>query len=150
MRHLKLLVNNSLIFLIIAYFDLAIEASIPQIAIRPEHYNITLQQGSVDNILFYGRSHIFIRVYQPTLNIKLHAQQPQVTVLTFDLRKIDSLKEQKWKTYVNDKKNHIINYHFIEELLPGHYLLLVEFHTIIDNAGESLFKTSYTNAENET
>jgi len=150
MRHLKLLLNNSLIFLIIAYFNLAIEASVLQIAVRPEYYNITLHQLSFENILFYGRSHIFIKVYQPTLNIKLHAQQPQVTVLTFHLSEINSLNEQIWKMYDYDKENHILNYHFFDELLPGHYLLLVEFHTIMDKAAESLFKISYTNAGNET
>jgi len=150
MKHLKLLVINSLIFLITAYFGLAVEASVSQIAIRPEHYNITLfQQGSFDDNLFYGRSHIFIKVSQPTLNIKLHAQ-PQITVLTFHLSEINSLKEQKWKKFVYNKTNHILNYHFIDELLPGHYLLLVDFYTnLIDNTGEDLFKTSYTNVGNE-
>jgi len=66
------------------------------------------------------------------------------------LSEINSLKEQKWKKFVYNKTSHILNYHFIDELLPGYYLVLVEFYTnLINNTGEGLFKTSYTNIGNE-
>jgi len=149
MEYIKLFLNKSLIFFIIEYFDLAVKASVSQIAIRPEHYNISLNKRSLNDTLFTGKCHIFIKIYQPTLNIRLHAQQPQVTILTFHLREINSLREQKWKKNVYDNKSHILDYYFINQLSPGDYLLQVEFYTIIDNAGESLFKT-YTNAGNET
>jgi len=150
MEYLKLFLNKSLIFFIIEYFGLAIKASLLD-TIRPEHYNISLNQRSLDDTLFTGRCHIFIKIYQPTLNIRLHAQQPQVTVLTFHLSEINSSKEQKWKEKVYDNKSHILDYSFIDWLSPGNYLLQMEFYTIIDNAGESLFKTSYINGiENET
>jgi len=66
------------------------------------------------------------------------------------LNEINSSREQKWKEKVYDNESHILDYYFIDRLSPGDYLLQTEFYTIIDNAGESLFKTSYTNAENET
>jgi len=149
MEYLKLFLNKSLILFIIEYFGLAVKASLLS-TIKPEHYNISLQQRSLDDISFTGTCHIFIKIYQPTLNIRLHAQKPQVTVLIFHLSEIISLKEQKWKKYVYDNKSHILDYYFINKLLPGDYLLEMAFYTIIDNTGENLFKISYTNAGNET
>jgi len=149
MKYLKLFLNKSLIFFIIEYFGLAVETSLLN-TIRPEHYNISINQESLDDNLFTGTCHIFINISQPTLNIRLHAQQPQVKVLTFHLIKLNSLREQKWNIKVYDKINHILDYYFIDYLLPGDYLLQMEFYTIIDNAGESLFKTPYINAGNKT
>jgi len=141
MEYFKLFLNKSLIFFIIEYLGLVVKASL-LVTIRPKHYNISINQVSLDDTLFIGKCHIFITIDQPTLNIRLHAQQPQVTVLTFQLTKINSLRKQ-------NNKSHILDYYFINELLPGDYLLQMKFNTIID-AGENLFKTSYTNAGNET
>jgi len=149
MKYLKLYLNKNLILFIIEYFGLAVKASLLN-TIMPEHYNISLYQESHDDILFTGRCHIFITIYQPTLNIRLHAQEPQVTIFNFNLIELNSLTKQKLKKEVYDKKSHILDYYFIDPLLPGDYLLQMEFITIIDNAEESLFKTSYTNAENKT
>jgi len=148
MKYLKLFLNKSLIFFIIEYFGLAIKASL-LVTIKPEHYNISLNQKSLDDPLITGRCYIFIKIYQPTLNIRLHAQQPQVTVLTFHLSEINSLREEIWKKKVYDDKSHILDYYFIDRLSPGVYLLQMDFYTIIDNVGENLFKT-YTYAENRT
>jgi len=148
MEYLKLFLNKSLIFFMIEYFGLVVKASL-LVTIKPEHYNISLQQESFDDILFTGTCHIFIKIYQPTLNIRLHVQQPPVTVFTFDLTKLNSLRKQKWKKKVHDDKSHILDYYFIDQLLPGDYLLQMEFVTIIHKAEESLFNI-YTNARNET
>jgi len=146
MKYLKLFLNKSLIFFFIEYFGLAVETSLLS-SIRQEHYNISIK--SLDNN-FTGICHIFINISQPTLNIKLHAQQPQVTILTLNLTKLNTLRETKWNVNVYENINHTLNYYFTDYLLPGDYLLQIEFCTIINNAGESLFKIPYTNARNET
>jgi len=148
MEYLKLFLNKNLIsFIIDIYFGLTVKASLLN-TLRPEHYNISINQQSFDVNLFTGICHIFIDIYQPTLNIRLHAQLPQVKVLTFHLTKLNSLREQIWMKKVYDNKSHILDFSFYDQLLPGNYLLQMEFKTIIDN-DESLFKTSYTNAGNE-
>jgi len=149
MKYLKLFLNKNLIFFIIEYFGLAVKASL--LTVIPEHYNISLYQKSHDDTLITGKCHIFITIYQPTLNIRLHAQQPQVTVLNIDLTKLNTSRKEKLKKVMYDIKSHILDYYFIDQLLPGDYLLQMEFITIIDDTGESLFKTFfYTNAGIET
>jgi len=148
MKYLKLFLNISLIFFIIEYFGLAVKAL--SVNIKPEHYNISLNQRSLNDTLFTGKCHIFIKIYQPTLNIRFHAQEPRVSIMNLDLIKLNSLKKQKWTRYVYDNKSHIVDFYFIDWILPGAYLLQIEFFTIIDNDEESVFKISYTHAENET
>jgi len=62
MEYLKLFLNKSLIFFIIEYFGLAVKVSL-LVTIRSEHYNISLNQRSLDDNLFTGTCHIFIKIY---------------------------------------------------------------------------------------
>jgi len=48
-------------------------------------------------------------------------------------------------TYYNE--NHIFDVVFADELIPGHYILRLNFTTYLNSDGKGLFKTNYSNEE---
>jgi len=109
--------------------------------IIPKHYDIYLRQARDDNKFFVGECQVHIRIDRPTQNIYLHAQSPQIKVLSFVLN-----NTVKSKNYTYNNESHIFDIYFIDILSIGYYILKVEYNVNPDNDG-GLFTTSFIDKE---
>jgi len=122
--------------------------------ITPYHYRIRIEflpPYIVEITHFYGICHIYIKINQPTHNISLHAQKPQIKINDAVLKNNALSKEEpvylpQNKTYHNE--SHILVFHFSEEIPSGDYYFFMTFTgSLKDN--KSIYKYSYINsAEN--
>jgi len=153
MKVLKLLLISGTtlpyaLYIVCVYLINFVESSTTHLPnyIIPKHYNIYLRQG---NKFFSGSCQIFIRIDRPTQNIYLHAQSPQIEIESFVLKNMNSSSIHKPRNYTYNNESHIIDLYFIDILPIANYILTVLFITNLDNTGEDLFKTTYTNKKGE-
>jgi len=107
--------------------------------IIPKHYDIYLYQGIVDSEFFAGENEIHLQIDRPTQHIYLHAQSPQIEVLSFVLNNIIIPDN-----YTYNNENNIFDIYFIDILSIGYYILKVEYYVNPDNDA-GLFTISYIN-----
>jgi len=144
MEFLKLLLTNGITFPYAFYtvcvYLTFVESNTTHLPnyIIPKHYDIYLYQATVNNDFFTGESQVLIQIDRPTQNIYLHAQSPQIEVLSFVLN-----NTVKPKNYTYNNKSHIFDIYFIDILSIGYYTLKVEYYVNPDNDG-GLFTISFT------
>jgi len=145
MTLLQLLLSSGFIFLnILTTFESNLTLDGLPDYIIPNHYNILLYQ---ERNFFNGTCYIFITIDRPTRNIGFHAQK-HLEINDYVLTKINSLNFYTPKNWIYYNKNHIFYLVFADELIPGHYILRLNFTTYLDYSDEKgLFKTNYTNEE---
>jgi len=145
MTLLKLLLSSGFIFLnILTTFEFNLTLNGLPDYIKPNHYNILLYQ---ERNFFNGTCYIFITIDRPTRNIGFHAQKPHLEINDYVLTDINSSNfyTPKNSTYYNE--NHIFDLVFVHELIPGHYILRLNFTTYLESDEKDFFKTDYTNEE---
>jgi len=112
-----------------------------------------LPHYKVETTHFFGICYIYIKINQPTHNISLHAQKPQIEINYAVLKNNASSKKElvyvpQNKTYHN--KSHILVFHFSEEIPSGDYFFNMKFIGSLNDDNKSIYKYSYINsAENK-
>jgi len=155
MKFLKLLLISGTVpytlYIVCVYLINFVESNTTHLPnyIIPKHYDIYLYQGTTHSEFFIGRNQILLQIYRPTQNIYLHAQSPQIKVLYFALNNVNSSSIYMLKNYTYNNESHIIDLNFMDILSIGNYILKVIFITNIDNTGEGLFQTNYTNRKGQ-
>ncbi|KAG5311064.1 APM1 Aminopeptidase, partial [Acromyrmex insinuator] len=120
--------------------------------VKPDHYEITLEQQDEESNkeFFRGICVIFARLIFSSRTIYLHAQKPHIELDTIIVNKQNST----YYGIVPDtvayyRENHMYSFTFEKELTQGHYVLNISFLTFLDNNKENFFEMHYKNVEGE-
>jgi len=147
-KFLKLLLISSIIFLYALYAVYGLKnAQLPDYII-PKHYDIHLNQETIDSDFFSGTCSVSIKVNHPTHYIYFHAQEPQIYIYSFLLSDVYSPNSTLYipNNYTYDNKSHIFNLYFTNKLSRHiRYILEVQFITFLD--GKGLIKSFYISKE---
>lgn len=117
--------------------------------IKPTHYNIEFILN-IEEGIYHGKSNVNITISEETQHIELHSINwaiTETTLINKDVRQSQKNKELIYKPshYSYNKEINIFIIHFSNKLLPGNYILNVEFFSEATNDIKGLFRTSYNN-----
>lgn len=162
MAFLKLLISLGIIIAAMALPDenwtdeiqTAIKYSLLS-SIKPTHYNIELILP-IEEDIYRGESNISIEIYEETQHIELHLANLVVTESTLINENLqeskNNIKKSVYKpirySYTHETNSFII--YFNDKILPGNYILNLEFLGKATNNTEGLFRTSYKNEKGNT
>lgn len=115
--------------------------------IKPIHYNIEFTLN-IEEGIYHGKSNISIEISKATRYIELHSVNVAITETTLINKNVQQSQKNKELFYKSshnsyDKDTNIFIIHFSDQLLPGNYILNIEFFGEATNNTNGLFRTSY-------
>lgn len=122
--------------------------------VKPIHYTIELILPIKEDI-FRGESNVSIEIYAKTQHIELHSANLVITKTTLIKKNIQKSKNNIEKSvykpikfsYIHKTNTYIM--YFIDKILPGDYILNINFVGKATNNTKGLFRTSYKNEEGD-